>query len=68
MENKNDKESSFWKFLCKQGFFVIIVSCLVPFVINYVKYGRLEFETLPLSFLVALALSFCIWKVSRIKF
>ena len=67
MENKNDKEFSFWKFLCKQGFFVIIGSCLVPFVMNYVKDGRLAFETLPISFVVALALSFCIWKVSRIK-
>ena len=67
MDNKNDKESSFGEFLCKQGFLVIIVGCLVPFVMNYVKDGRLEFETLPISFLVALALSFCIWKISRIK-
>ena len=67
MEKKNDKEPTFWQFLCKQGFLVIIVGCLVPFVMNYVKDGRLAFETLPISFLVALALSFCIWKVSRIK-
>ncbi|SDB12806.1 hypothetical protein SAMN02910298_00663 [Pseudobutyrivibrio sp. YE44] len=67
IDNKKDDELTFWQFLCKHGFFVIIVGCLIPFVMNYIKNGVFSFEELPISFLVALGLCFCAWKASRIK-
>lgn len=67
MEKKNDNKLTFWQFLCKYGFFIIIVSCLIPFVMNYLKSGILDFKSLPVSFLAAFALTYCVWKASTIK-
>jgi hypothetical protein len=62
---KNTEEQSFIDFLIKHWF--VFAAGLIPNIIDFVKTGHIELDTLIGSLIAIFILSLCVWGASRLK-